>query len=160
MGKERKTLNVSFQSRKYLHDINEILNEWDEEGLNLSTQICDNILLVHQIKQSMTFGSVLAVYELIERMMKVYHIEDSSQLERIFSEVVQVDNRRLSQLLSEINKKPSSSEDYSYQEPVESRPIIREIVKNPEPIQEENKTVVEETESDPYDIPEDFLFNS
>lgn len=160
MGKERRTLNVSFQSRKYLHDINNILNEWDEEGLNLSTQICDNILLVHQLKQSMTFGSVLAVYELIERMMKVYHVEDSSQLERIFSEVVQVDNRKLTELLSDFNNKPSKN----YQEPVVERPVMKQVeeptyVHVQQPVIEKSSTTIDE-EHDEFDIPNDFLFNS
>ena len=111
MAKERKTINVSLQSKKYLDSVNKILNEWEDDSLNLSTQICETLLLMDRLKKSATFANVIAMYELIERMMKVYHIEDETLLNKIFSEVVQVDNLKLTQLLSQLNQeqKPQQS---------------------------------------------------
>lgn len=163
MAKERKTINVSLQSKKYLEPINKILNEWEAEELNLSTQICENLLLVQRLKNSITFGNVLAVYELIERMMKVYDIKDKSQLEQIFSEIISIDHAKLGQMVTKLNPeisvKPQAEAAMTQTEnptvqiqttKVEEKPIATpvEVVK---PMDAEN--------SDP-EIPIDFLFNS
>lgn len=104
MAKERKTINVSLQSKKYLDSVNKILNEWEDDSLNLSTQICETLLLMDRLKKSATFANVIAMYELIEKMMKVYHIEDEAQLNAIFAEVVSVDSSKLTHLLSQLNQ--------------------------------------------------------
>lgn len=163
MAKERKTINVSLQSKKYLEPINKILNEWEAEELNLSTQICENLLLVQRLKNSITFGNVLAVYELIERMMKVYDIKDKSQLEQIFSEIISIDHAKLGQMVTKLNPEISvnpqaeaamtQTENPTVQiqtTKVEEKPIVTpvEVVK---PMDAEN--------GDP-EIPIDFLFNS
>lgn len=163
MAKERKTINVSLQSKKYLEPINKILNEWEAEELNLSTQICENLLLVQRLKNSITFGNVLAVYELIERMMKVYDVKDKSQLEQIFSEIISIDHAKLGQMVTKLNPEISvnpqaeaamtQTENPTVQiqtTKVEEKPIVTpvEVVK---PMDAEN--------SDP-EIPIDFLFNS
>lgn len=172
MAKERRTINVSLQSKKYLEPVNKILNDWEEDSLNLSTQICDNILLVNQLKKSVTFGNVLAVYELIERMIKVYHIDDESQLEKIFSSVVTVDNGRLTYLLSQFNNSTSKAEPVQTEiavekktEVVESKPT--EVVETFVAPNTENKTqevdneisVTKEDDDDDFGIPLDFLLN-
>ena len=146
MAKERKTINVSLQSKKYLDPVNKILNEWEEDSLNLSTQICETLLLVDKLKKSATFANVMAMYELIERMMKVYHIEDESQLNAIFAEVVQIDNAKLTQLLSQLNNKTETQQ----------KPILRNIPpqSNVQPIVEET-IVVEKVVTEPKIQPEE-----
>ena len=159
MAKERRTINVSLQSKKYLEPVNQILNEWEDESLNLSTQICENLLLVKRLKSSITFGSVLAVYELIERVMKVYDIKDKSQLEKMFAEVISIDHAKLGEMVTKLTP------ELSVTKPEIAKPIIEEPVKIvSEQITEARPEVKPENKQDNGDendttIPMDFLLN-
>ena len=124
MAKERKTINVSLQSKKYLDSVNKILNEWEDDSLNLSTQICETLLLMDRLKKSATFANVIAMYELIEKMMKVYHVEDEAQLNKIFSEVVSVDSSKLTHLLSQLNQENKTQQNVVISE---TNPVIQEV---------------------------------
>ncbi len=180
MAKERKTINVSLQSKKYLDSVNKILNDWEEDSLNLSTQICETLLLMDRLKKSATFANVIAMYELIEKMMKVYHIEDEAQLNKIFSEVVSVDSSKLTQLLSQLNQetKPQPStviveETKPIVQTVESRadetPIITETIENKPVVnqpqkKEEQQTIPTQANEElavtgEFEVPMDFLLN-
>lgn len=159
MAKERRTINVSLQSKKYLEPVNQILNEWEDESLNLSTQICENLLLVKRLKSSITFGSVLAVYELIERVMKVYDIKDKSQLEKMFAEVISIDHAKLGEMVTKLTP------ELSVTKPEIAKPIIEEPVKivseQKQEVKPENKQDNDngDNEDDDTTIPMDFLLN-
>ena len=43
--KVRKAINVSLQSKKYTDTINEIVQEWESQNLNISSETCDATLL-------------------------------------------------------------------------------------------------------------------
>lgn len=163
MAKERKTINVSLQSKKYLEPINKILNEWEADSLNLSTQICENLLLVQQLKNSVTFGNILAVYELIERVMKVYDIQDNTQLEQIFSEIISIDHAKLGQMVTKLTPTVSTSvNDKIVEQPtqiVEIKPTQKEV-QNVQKEVEVPQSPSSTTDADDTEIPLDFLFNS
>lgn len=144
MAKERKTINVSLQSKKYLDSVNKILNEWEDDSLNLSTQICETLLLMDRLKKSATFANVIAMYELIEKMMKVYHIEDEAQLNKIFSEVVSVDSSKLTHLLSQLNQEQNISSKKGVVE--ETKPFVQTT---------ENRVKEESTTTEEVDIKHD-----
>ena len=44
--KVRKAINVSLQSKKYTDTINEIVQEWESQNLNISSETCDDQLAV------------------------------------------------------------------------------------------------------------------
>jgi iron-sulfur cluster repair protein YtfE (RIC family) len=169
MAKERRTINVSLQSKKYLEPINQILNEWEDESLNLSTQICETLLQMKKLKSSGTFSSVLAVYELIERVMKVYDIQDHAQLERLFAEAVTINHSKLGKMITNLNPELPQPENKIQKPKVEkteqvATPKIKPAA--PAAIENEIKPVIQEvdalTESqeDDNEIPLDFLMNS
>ena len=143
MAKERKTINVSLQSKKYLDSVNKILNEWEDESLNLSTQICETLLLMDRLKKSATFANVIAMYELIEKMMKVYHVEDEAQLNKIFSEVVNVDSSKLTHLLSQLNQENKTQQTTIISE---TKPVIQEVENRLENTKIENVDAEPKTE--------------
>lgn len=166
MAKERKTINVSLQSKKYLEPVNKILNEWEADSLNLSTQICDTLLMMQKLKSSGTFGSVLAVYELIERLIRVYDIQDPAQLEKIFSEVVTINHSKLGKLVTNLNPeqplpKPKSIkhvEEVTVTSQPEQISSVKAETVIPQPSHIE--TEISETHNSEDEIPLDFLLNS
>lgn len=106
--KPKKTINVSIQSKKYSVAINKILDKWEENGLNASNEVSENILLVDKLNKSITFCNMLNIYELIEKMVGLYENLDSPtafmKIESILSEVVTIDNSKLSNVLSQLNQ--------------------------------------------------------
>ena len=42
--KNRRAINISLQSKKYAEPINEMIQSWEDENLNISTQVCDALL--------------------------------------------------------------------------------------------------------------------
>ena len=171
MAKERRTINVSLQSKKYLEPVNQILNEWEEDSLNLSTQICETLLQMQKLKASGTFSSVLAVYELIERVTKVYNIQDHAQIERLFAEAVTINHSKLGKLITNLNPeltqetiaKPATPKQTVKKE--KPKVITEEIVEESIPVVEEvqsvevEETVVTESQDGEMEIPLDFLLN-
>lgn len=69
VSKTRKNINISLQSEKYGEIINAILNEWDKEGLNISTTACDNLILANKISKSPTLLNVINLYQLSEKIL-------------------------------------------------------------------------------------------
>lgn len=106
--KPKKTINVSIQSKKYSAPINKILDKWEKSGLNASNEVSENILLVDKLNKSITFSNIFNVYELIEKMVGLYEDLDSPsaflKIESILSEVITIDNSKISSVLSLLNE--------------------------------------------------------
>ena len=47
--KNRRAINISLQSKKYAEPINEMIQSWEDENLNISTQVCDALLFVERL---------------------------------------------------------------------------------------------------------------
>lgn len=107
--KLKKNLNVSLQSKKYTEPINKIIKKWEDEGINISVQICELILLFDKYNKSLTLSNIKNVFELIEKMVSLYaplNTEESEFLiEEILSDCIKVDNNQLTLSLSKLNKR-------------------------------------------------------
>ena len=121
---------------------------------------------MQKLKSSGTFGSVLAVYELIERLIRVYDIQDPAQLEKIFSEVVTINHSKLGKLVTNLNpeqplSKPKAIrhvEEVSVTSQPEQISSVKAEAVIPQPIHIE--TEISETHNSEDEIPLDFLLNS
>lgn len=171
--KVRKTINVSIQSKKYSNSINKIVNEWEENGLNVSTEVCDMILLMSKLKNTITFFNMFNMYELTEKIVGLYYDLDSpianQKIEEILSEVIKIDNSKLTDVLANINKEANSKSNQINETQNTSKEDITEISadtdKYSKPLpkkHEETKTVINEevSEDDEFTIPTDFFLNS
>lgn len=107
--KLKKNLNISLQSKKYTEPINKIIKKWEDEGVNISVQICELILLFDKYNKSLTLSNIKNVFELIEKMVSLYaplNTEESEFLiEEILSDCIKVDNNQLTLSLSKLNKR-------------------------------------------------------
>lgn len=109
--KLKKNLNISLQSKKYTEPINKIIKKWEDEGVNISVQTCELILLFDKYNKSLTLSNIKNVFELIEKMVSLYaplNTEESEFLiEEILSDCIKVDNNQLTLSLSKLNKRKS-----------------------------------------------------
>lgn len=109
--KTRKTINVSLQSKKYSDPINRIINEWEDDGSNISVEVCENILLFEKFDKSIVLSNIKNVYELIEKIVALYYPLDSDKasmkIEELLSEVISVDNGKLTSALANLNEQVS-----------------------------------------------------
>lgn len=96
--KVRKNINVSIQSKKYTEPINSILNVWEGDGLNISTEVCDSILLADKIAQSPTLLSVMKIYALLEEILELNGANEDS-LEEALSKLIIVKGSELTKVL-------------------------------------------------------------
>ncbi|WP_368263431.1 hypothetical protein [Clostridium disporicum] len=104
--KLRKNVNVSIQSKKYFRPINNILKEWEDNSLNLSTEVCESLLLSNKISKSPTLLKVVNVCELAEKILNLYPIDDTDKtqmIENVLSQIVQVDTSQLTDVISSLN---------------------------------------------------------
>lgn len=104
--KIKKNVNVSIQSKKYALPINKILQEWEDNSLNISTEVCESLLLSNKIAKSPTLLKVINVCELAEKILNLYSIEDSQKaqmIENVLSQIIQVDTTKLTTAISELN---------------------------------------------------------
>lgn len=109
-GTLRKSLNVSLQSKKYAEPINKLLDIWKDEGLNASTEVCENILLCDKIKKSFTLVNVLNAYNTAEQMVKLCnHNLSNEELNKIIDSVITsaivIDNNKLIDNIKNLNNK-------------------------------------------------------
>lgn len=75
--KLKKTLNVSIHKR-HIHEISKILKDWDDEGLVVSTEVCESILFKTIMKENPYLHTLYSTVKLIESNMKnkdLYNID-------------------------------------------------------------------------------------
>lgn len=113
--KLKKTLNISLQSKKYAEPINKIINNWEDDGLNISVKVCDTILLFDKYDKSITLSNISNIYELIEKIVGLYYKldtpESNMEIEELLSQVITVDNSKLTKALANLNEKVSQKQN-------------------------------------------------
>ena len=174
-NKYRKTINVSLQSKKYYKPMNELIHEWEEDGCNLSVQICEQLLKLNKLEKFAAFLNVFAIFELTEKMANVYNIDDK-KMDEILSKVIKIDNVGLSEIfmtLSQIQDTPivETKKNIDVQEVNIEKPIQEISLKPVEKIESiptiiKTETVIptiieseEQNEDFDMEIPMDFLLN-
>lgn len=97
--KSKKNINVSIQSKKYSQPINNILNDWDNNGLNVSTEVCESILLANKIASSPTLLSVIKMYELTDQILSLNKFDNNEKtLEDIISLLIKINGEGLTNI--------------------------------------------------------------
>lgn len=112
-NKIRKNLNISIQSKKYSMTINDILNKWDDEDKNISTEVCESILLSNEIYKSPTLINIIAIYKLIQQLIDLYDLKDDDVIELILSDIITIKNNNLPKIVESLCKKKYSNENQS-----------------------------------------------
>lgn len=68
-SKVRKVINVSIQKKNF-NELNNILNMWDEDELNLSSEVCKSILFKNELENNPIIQTLLSTLELIKTNLK------------------------------------------------------------------------------------------
>ncbi|HBF6599515.1 TPA: hypothetical protein KOT48_003681 [Clostridioides difficile] len=102
--KIRKNINVSIQSKQYNETINNVLNDWEYEGLNISTEVCNSILISDKIAKSPTLLSVLNIYDLTEKILNLYKVNDKDALEEALSKLISIKGDEITKILNIYDK--------------------------------------------------------
>lgn len=133
--KTRKTINVSIQKRHF-NALNAILNSWEEDGYNLSNEICEAILFKNKSDINPHICTILSTLALIESSLKSQKISrnmtpeeiDSKALE-IFNDVItiDIDGNKLTNLLKGVDTKMSNQAS-SQKSKVEETQITPKVI--------------------------------
>lgn len=117
--KKRKTVNVSLQKR-HIDYLNEILNSWEEDGCNISNEICEAIIFKNKSDINPHICTILSTLSLIESSIKAQKNSktmtqeeiDTKTLE-IFNDVItiEIDGNKLTNLLKGVNLKNQPSNE-------------------------------------------------
>lgn len=178
--KIRKNINVSIQSKKYNEPINDVLTNWEEDGLNISTEVCNSILLANKIAKSPTLLNVMNIYDLAEKILNLYQVDEvENSLEDILSKLINVNGSELTEVINatfngdyNTPKKPSKqskkTRKFVDEDDVEEEPIskVKNHIEDSLAIASDEcnginePTNFEYSEDDEYAIPDDILFNS
>lgn len=105
---ERKSLNISLQAKQYSDDVKKVLESWEDNNLNLSVEVCKNILLADKISKSATLLNVINMYEFAEKTLNFYKSKDDDDydflLETILSNIIFVDSSKLNEVLFNLSQ--------------------------------------------------------
>lgn len=153
--KTRKTINVSIQKRHF-NTLNAILNSWEEDGYNLSNEICEAILFKNKSDINPHICTILSTLALIESSLKSQKISknmtpeeiDSKALE-IFNDVItiDIDGNKLTNLLKGVDTKISnqtSSQNSKVKETqIMPQAILEQEVSEKSPVQHKVEEIKE-----------------
>lgn len=173
MDKRRKTINVSLQSRKYNEPMNELINKWEEDGDNISIQVCETLLKWNEFQQSPTMLRIFNVFELIKKSLELYNIEDENKIEEVLNSVIKFDATGLNEIFLTMSQLQGSNikkvENIVQSPTTKVEPITEVHIKEDKPITiptpkvEQLKDDVNLEKEVPFeediDIPLDFLIN-
>lgn len=151
-----KTINVSLQSKRYAEPINKIIAEWKADGLNVSTEVCESILLKNKVDKSATLLQVLSALDLAEKLLKIKGIEDTETVENILKRMININMNGLTDSLTDLEGK-----EKAISKPIENQ---SSKIEKKESSKEENTTneIVKpkmEYNNMEIEIPSDFLMN-
>lgn len=138
-SKTRKTLNISLQAQEYSTPMNELIQQWDEKGANISIEVCKNLLAYNKITSSKTIGTVLDVYDVVKRILNRYGINDERKIEEILSKVIYFDMSGLNEVFLTINQ---------FYDPKVNSDNVDDIFKQKEVIQKMKTQIIEETSNE------------
>lgn len=177
-NKIKKNINVSIQSKKYFSPINNILQDWEEDGLNISTEVCESILLAEKVANSPTLLSVMKLYDLTEQILYLNGIQDSEQkLEDVLSLLISVNGDGLTDIINssfdktnKSQRKKNLNKSVKEQHPTENKsrssneliPNKVEYIKDDSEyvdVYDKDDTENEDDNGNEYMIPSDIFFN-
>lgn len=179
VNKIRKNVNVSIQSKKYNESINAVLNDWEEEGLNISTEVCNSILLANKIAKSPTLLNVMNIYDLAEKILNLYQIDEvENSLEEVLSKLINVNGSELTNVIggifndtSKTNQKVSNKQSNKHIKD-DNDEVNKKSMTSSKKVNSETDSIAISSDEDNlgdnnfeynddnYEIPEDILFNS
>lgn len=104
-NKKRDTIHVSFNDKKYYKDMKKIVDAWDKEGDVRSKKVCEDVLSMEKVRNSMTLNKLLNTFEWIENTLlpgfpDKYDEVFKLVVEQIFSGVISINGDKLSEFLS------------------------------------------------------------
>lgn len=76
--KTRRNINVSIQKKDFLK-INKIINDWEYSGANISSEVCNSILLKNILEHNPTTQTLIDSINLIKNSLKNKDIKDYSE---------------------------------------------------------------------------------
>lgn len=161
---EKKSFNVSLQSKKYSKDVRKIVNEWGKSE-NLSTEVCESILLYYKFNSLLTLINIKNTLETAEKMLSTVISADdedyNTSLDEILNEVVTLDlNKLLNSIRKVQNKKLNNNFENNVTEEATTS-IANKIEAEEEKTNVVERTVVEKKEvqeNADNEILEDWLF--
>lgn len=165
-NKIKKNINVSIQSRKYSNAINTILQNWEEDGSNVSTEVCESILLANKVANSPTLLSVMKLYDLTEQILYLNGVDDTEQkLEDVLSLLIKVNGEGLTDIINSSFKNTTKNKKKE-----SNNSLLRGEEKNIKNNKEDDTIAVSSDEDllndiedidedEDYEIPSDLLFN-
>lgn len=167
MEKIRKTINVSLQSRKYCGPMNDLINKWEEDGNNLSIQICENLLKWNEIQQSPTMLRVINMFDLITKSLELYNMKDEAKIEDVLSKVIKFDASGLNEIFLTMNQLQDTKISNNENIVTPIQPIVKNVEPTVQPKIEQSKNLIVEPKieevpiptQEEFDIPMDFLMN-
>lgn len=151
----KKTINISLQSKQYYKTINDILEEWDNNDLQASKEVCESIIWANKFNKSITLVGILNAYNTAEKMIELYssgrEIEDlDEKLEAILSSAITIDMNKLIEAVKEQCSKPSSKVKKPIEKKTISAPVLEEqpvkIEEKEEPIQKQEEVLEDKKE--------------
>lgn len=141
----KKTINISLQSKKYYKTINDILEEWDNNDLQASTEVCESIIWANKFNKSITLVGIVNAYNTAEKMIELYSAGRKvdnldEKLEAILSSAISIDMNKLIEAVKEqCSNKPSSNIKTNIEKKTISAPVLKE-----EPLEIEKPLEIEE----------------
>lgn len=182
--KNRRAINISLQSKKYAEPINEMIQSWEDENLNISTQVCDALLFVERLKRFSSLSNIFKIVNMLDGLSSIYGYT-SENIDEMLQEIIMVDNDRFSEILIRLNDmkfdenvmkkmKEKRSETTKLLKEETKEKIVENTnhEKNLEEIEKkevqedkiektsEKNQIEEEMTEEMSEIPLDFLFNS
>lgn len=152
----KKTINISLQSKQYYKTINDILEEWDNNDLQASKEVCESIIWANKFNKSITLVGILNAYTTAEKMIELYsagrEIEDlDEKLEAILSSAITIDMNKLIEAVKEqCSNRPYSKVEKPIEKKIISEPVFKEqpikIEKKEEPIQKQEEVLEDKKE--------------
>lgn len=100
--RQRRAINISLQSKKYAEPINEMIQNWEDENLNISTQVCDALLLVERLNNFTSLSNIFKIVNMLGGLSSIYGYTDKN-IDEMLNEIITIDHDKFSKILIELN---------------------------------------------------------
>ena len=100
--KQRRAINISLQSKKYAEPINEMIQNWEDENLNISTQVCDALLLIERLNNFTSLSNIFKIVNMLGGLSSIYGYTDEN-IDEMLNEIITIDHDKFSKILIELN---------------------------------------------------------
>lgn len=99
--KLRKSINISIVSKKYIKEVNDVLDLWEEKGVNPSHKICELIINNNNVDKSPSLSNIINTYQMIRTSLSRYLQDEELEvaIEEVFSKMFTLNANYFSQLM-------------------------------------------------------------